>query len=746
MSVRMEHTDIQRELPLQAYVANVSTYLKLMHPDIPNIEQKVLSWVSDKCIANKQRMNQAIQNINYRDDHGKLQYPTGSPEVAKIPWPMAEVIDYTSYGNIEHKNLVDLIEYTKQHRSDVLSPFGSCYRTADELPSTLKGMITILSKQRKTEKKLMLAAKQQNDKTAADYHNNRQYTIKVIMNSLIGAMGSGYSFLSNVANFNSVTSIARYFIMTSYAFTERFLESNFYIRTLDQAINHIVTCYRLGPDDTTILDILQKYNLYIPDVDTVYNFIDAAIRRYNYNVDTSTIRVLLSKLSTARLAFVFYMDNLVHLLRYNESTFRPIINDVITPLSLEQDTTGIDLNDIYKFDGDLLIVLATIYHEYLPVNDKGNSISILDCVGKDDELVKKFVIYGRYVSEKLSSIDDILNLIVDHRVHIAYVDEHKQMFRQCVILSDTDSVIFTTQNWVKWLEGNMRITDRSLAFNSLLVYWLSKSIVHVMYRLSTSFGAQGDDRKAMKMKNEFMMPVQILTTQKKHYANITKIQEGVFFGKPALDIKGVILRGSNYSQPVLEYTTKFIEDTIQEIYTTGKVSVIQKIREVLLFESSIRKSLKNQEVKFLPIKPIKYMNEYKNPDISIYWNYQVYERILASTYGHILVPTKCYIVPLTTISPKYLEWLATVNDVMYRSLTDLLQEMRAKHDRHPISRLPINSLSNVIPKELIPIVDYKSLIYSNTTPLYLILSSLGVGCYGSKVPTLLSETYGWVEE
>ena len=742
----MSNTDIQRELPLKAYVANVSTYLKLMHPDIPDIESKVLSWVSDKCITQKQQLNEAIQRINSRDDHGRLQYPTGHPDLANIHWPMVEVIDYSSYGNIEHKNMVDLIEYTKDHRSDILSPFGSCYKTVSELPSTLKGMINILSKQRKTEKKMMLAAKQVNDKTAADYHNNRQYTIKVIMNSLIGAMGSGYSFLSNVANFNSVTSIARYFIMTSYAFTERFLASNFYFRTVDQAINHIVTCYRLGPDDTTISTILSKYNLYIPDVDTVYNFIDKAIRRYDCTItDTSVIRTLLSKLSTARLAFIFYMDNLVHLLQYNESIFRSVINNVITPMPLEQDTSGIDIQDIYKFDGDLLIVLATIYHDYLPVNDKGNSINILDCVGKDDELVKKFVIYGRYVSEQLRDIDDILNLIVNHQVHITYVDEHKQMFRQCVILSDTDSVIFTTQHWVQWLEGNMRITDRSLAFNSLLVYWLSKSIVHVMYRLSTSFGAQGDDRKAMKMKNEFMMPVQILTTQMKHYANIMKIQEGVFFGKPVLDIKGVILRGSNYSQPVLEYTTKFIEDTIQEIYTTGKVSVIQKIREVLLFESSIRKSLKNQEVKFLPVKPIKYVNEYKDPDVSIYWNYQIYERILASTYGHILVPTKCYIVPLIPITTKYLEWLATTNDEIYRSLSDLLQEMRDNRDRHPISRLPINSLSNTIPKELIPIIDYKKLIYTNTTPLYLILSSLGVGCYGSKVPTLLSETYGWVE-
>ena len=78
----------------------------------------------------------------------------------------------------------------------------------------------------------------------------------------------------------------------------------------------------------------------------------------------------------------------------------------------------------------------------------------------------------------------------------------------------------------------------------LIVFFLTKSTIYLQYQVSKKIGCCGKDLLTMNMKNEFMMPVQISTAAKKNYASILKIQEGVVFANPKLDIKGVNLRGS----------------------------------------------------------------------------------------------------------------------------------------------------------------------------------------------------------
>ena len=735
---------VKREDVFVAYIDNMTDFLKRTHTEVD--ESLIRKWVADK--VNK-RIELLTSNLaKAKQDGLNLDVRRVGDEQL---WPTLRCIRSSDsrdannsahvYGEYIELPDMDLYNFTRKYSDKIVSPFGVVFETTDRCVSYLKGMIDVKKGQRKQEKKLMLKAKKECNKVAEVYHNNAQSTIKVLMNSVAGGMGSGFSSLSSVANFNSVTSIGRFFIMNSYAHAERFLESNFYFRNMEQVINFLLGCVRCGPSDDKIRKVMDKYGFVYPSLEMVVEFIEKAFGRYDPFADKSQISVILKGFTREKLCFVYYMSNLKHLVFTNDSWFRNWIHELFDFSNV--DCSGFKPEDVGSIDGDVAIILSTVCNEMLPLNAKGNAISIYDCITLAPEIAIKLAAYGKHMERMLNSFNDMFDLFMNHNVNISYVTEHKNQYRDAVVVSDTDSIIFTTKTWLQWYNGNMIMNDRAYAINSLVVYWLSKANANILFHVSEAFGALGNDLVGMAMKNEFMMPVDILTSLKKHYASILKIQEGVVFKTPRLDIKGVGLRGSNFSKGVLSYTEWFISSTINDIYTTTLVSPEQKLIDVLRFERMIRDSLSHLNTEFLPMTAIKNKEEYINAEVSVYFNYLLWERVFGEKYGRIQIPTKCYMVPLIGIdNPKYLEWLKSKDRVIY----ERLENFKKEHPKKELTRIPINPSSNRIPRELQPIIDYNKLISANSKPLYLIMASLGISVGDAKKDITFSDLYGWVSE
>lgn len=731
-----EDRPITRTGLFNAYIANMSAYLHLRYPHVSEdiIVKFIEKYIDDKC-NDCISFTRGLLHSGY-DVRDKT-------EVNSQPlWPTCEVIHYPTYGNIEENETYDLFRLVQESKDKIISPFGTVYETVDKKSSFLKGMIDVKGKARKSEKKLMLAAKKSGDKKAEIFHNNNQATIKITMNSLIGAMGSGFNFLSSIADFNSVTSISRFFIMNAYAHAERFLEGNFYFRNEEQVINFIITCMKYGPDSNTVESMVRKYDFYIPSSKDVYTFLTDSLHRYITPCEHPKLLDMLDKLSTGTLCFIWYMSNGIHLIQGNNNYWKRWMYDFFRDGEIDLNQEA-DPMDLYKLDGDLVIVMSTVYNKRIPVNDKGNSISVYDCIEKYPDLARQFVLIGRYMQSKIDEIYPIFELFTNHSVGIGYISEHKYMFRDTVILSDTDSIIFTTKSWIKWYIGEMKMTDMAFNMNALIVYFLSKANAFILYNVSKAFGAVGKDLKTMNMKNEFMMPIMILTSLKKHYASILKIQEGVYYNTPRLDIKGVGLRGSNFGIQTLKYTEWFIRSIIDEIYNKGNIDIRLKIQEVLQFERLVYDSLIRGETTFLPIDPIKSEDEYADSERTLYFNYLFYEAVFSEKYGSIPIPTKCYVLPLIGVTGiKYTSWL----EQHHPDILAKIQKFRAEHEDKDINRIPINPLVDKIPSELNKVINYKSIVYTNARPLYLILQSFGVGVGNGRKFILLSDMYGWVSE
>ena len=113
------------------------------------------------------------------------------------------------------------------------------------------------------------------------------------------------------------------------------------------------------------------------------------------------------------------------------------------------------------------------------------------------------------------------------------------------------------------------------------------------------------------------------------------------------------------------------------------------------------------ETQFLSIEPVKNREEYAEPDKSIFFNYTMWEQVFGEKYGHIIIPTKCYVVPLINVKSKsFVEGLKSRNESM-----GLAWERFVKSTDKAINRIPINPITNQIPEELRPICDFKNIVF-----------------------------------
>ena len=161
------------------------------------------------------------------------------------------------------------------------------------------------------------------------------------------------------------------------------------------------------------------------------------------------------------------------------------------------------------------------------------------------------------------------------------------------------------------------------------------------------------------------------------------------------------------------------------------------------FERTVYDSLYNGETKFLTVTPVKNEDEYENGESSIFFNYLAWEHIFGEKYGNIVIPTKCYVLPLKNIKNFQYQDFLTQN---FPDIAEKLKKFTTAHPK-PLTRIPINPVTNKIPEELRTVADYRSVIYTNSRPLYFILTSFGL-VDGSlkKQNRLYSDTYGWIRK
>lgn len=668
----------------------------------------------------------------------------------KMQNPMAEVLFHPVPGKTERKK-VSLLKYTLRNmKQNIITPSGSVYMLPTKKESFIKKSLAAKLKDRKVYKKKMLGALAVGNAIDAATYNFLQASTKIFINSAPGAMNSPYNALYDLPGYNAITSTARQSVKYGYAQTERLIEGNLYIPSFDDMVTYCLNLIRAMPDITG--KVFEAYEIYLPTIEETSKHFMESLKYYTSSVKIEKLNSFFASCSPTERAFCVYAGCLKTLVTFNDKLFRDFFQDFFkTDGSFDPNSKP---DDALGFEDDLTAMVTSLNYEELgwqppdpqKPNEPPKRNELYDAVKNNPDGARRITAIATHMETCLNKMGPLISILFRLDADIAQLNAHPNMMRRCVIISDTDSVIFSTQSMVEWYSGKVTFEKSSYQINAFTVYLLSRTLEHVFARLSTGFGMIGDDIKKIAMKNEFLYPIMMRTAIAKHYAGITTFQEGKLLAKPKKDIKGVQFRSSTLPAQTIKAAESFlVDDILTKVMKDGILHADNLLSKVAEFELNVYDSLLEGKRDFLQTITVKPGDEYDDPDRTQYFYYELWEKVFVPKFDSITIPDKCYKLPLrrdgkVLMEEPFLSQLKAFDEQTYNNLTAYLDTLT----KNKLSYLVIPPTMSVIPEILINLVDVRSIIFQNTRPFYLGLESLGFGyCYNpnNRPSTLVSDFF-----
>lgn len=641
--------------------------------------------------------------------------------------PQVDLIRHPSPGNTVRETVPLTVHINRDIRNRIISPSGSVYYLPSEHESFLRITIAKKKKERSKFKKIMLACKEAGDDLQAAINNYLQSNAKVINNSFAGALNSQYNILYDKANFASTTSISRQSVKCGYSHIELFLGGNLLLFSYDDIVSYSLRQCKVL-DCTHTAELIAAYKLHIPTEDEVSTFFLESIRNYVLIPPEQAIRAFVATLTPVERAKVFYSGCLKNLVFFNDGLFRPYF-DTLFDVEGTAPAAEVTIKDIYKIDPDVLMLVRSLHSDVLGVDSEDRIRSFESALEENPEGLRLFLGIAHRYTELLEELAPIFSGFLRVDSDLPKLHEHPVMVRTNTLISDTDSAIFTTQNFVEWYSGKLSFDPASFAINAFTVFAVVKTLEHRFARLSCGFGMEGKDVYGINMKNEFFMAVLVRTNIKKHYASLNMYQEGKILPVPKIDIKGVQFRDSKLSAFTNQKVSEFIGKIFDDVTEKGTIVGADYLREVRQFELAIYKETIQGKRTFLKTDPIKKPEEYSDdPMKSSYFYFDLWDKVFVPDFDRIIIPTKCYVLPLRNDGrclddPEWRAQLKKAYPEVHRRLLAYLAE--SKESKRKITRIALPPSISEIPKILLPLVDMRAVIFTNCQPFYLALKSIG---------------------
>lgn len=635
-----------------------------------------------------------------------------------------ELLVSPSYGNVKQVNQ-DFWSVIKSTETAIITPSGSTYKPTYRCQSIMSKMVTDKLAERKKVKKMQLKAAGAGDDILAKRCWYKQASIKVNINSMPGGFASPYNIFYDKGGYNSITSSARCMIARAYTICEQLLGGNFAWFSVEELVNFIVLQLRTMPSCEDVLKCMGHYGLRSFGKEHLMGFYKKTIARYCPGCDLTPVQRIIDTLNDAEINFLYYYCNLRHMIWENDGVFRPWIDNLFNVDNIEIDP-NVTKDDAFKMD-DTVSTLVTV-----AFTDKLGGYGLVDICNDHPEYIPKLVAYCRVTEKRLHELDGLMDIFVNTLADIPMTHLKPNTWRNTTIVSDTDSVIFTSVAWDDWYRhGEYGVNQQSYQISALVIYWLHHAVKFALKRFSIAFGYVPDETERLAMKNEFLFPVMMIYPIKKTYVGLQLIQEGVVFKKPKLDIKGQTLRGSSICAKSLAFSAQIMNEDILNTCISSQISGEDIIRKVVAFEQQIYDEIEHGNLEYLKITSLKYERDYTNPEsTSVVVGWEFWEQVMTAKYDHIHPPTKVYVFKVTKPQQQYFDWLKKQSPNIHKQLMKYLGDKKKLPNQ-----LVVDPVVGHIPEELIPLINKREVVYTNLSPVYSTLEQIGiaVGCKNQKL-------------
>lgn len=654
-------------------------------------------------------INQACQKI-------KLLFPKDDEDSIREFLSEAFDRDYvdnkcTIYNNYEKEevetsyyNLFNWID----ERKPILTESGSLFKQHDECynPNT-----TILAKklaERKIEKKkkfkYMDMANHEKDpvkkeelKYKAKKADLAQLRLKIIANSEYGVSGLPSSWFFNMACASATTARGQALISTAFNSFEDFLADNVLFMNMDECLMFINNIVNEKPirekNDEKWVNNKSKRDVF----NRILNkFEDPSA------CDTEVLEMIVNNLSQEDRNRIYYKSNMYEFFR-NSKKASELLKEII-------------------FDTNSFL----------------NPAEPPETIKKPLDKLRSAVL--EYVHYNYPTPDRVIRL--------------KTRPRKVVIVIDTDSNFINLGPWIEFIyneilgkyvkiskrekengkyvirsrEGTKGKTDKAkqqeeFRMINTMVNITTYMIERVLNLFCERSNIKPDHPGTLNMKNEFLYDTILVTPAKKHYQSAIRIQEGVYFEQPELDVKGMEYTKNSMAG---ESTRKFIKDLVYKdilLAKDNKPNFSKILKKLTKFEKSIEKSILSGGDEYLKTANVKTEDAYADPmSIGSYkatyvWNYLYPD-------NQIELPGIAKILKVNLLKPKDFAQLSVSDPEIFARLMELFNN-NERIAKSGITNIAI-PLDDKPPKWITPYINLDEIISNNVKLVYSILNCLGI--------------------
>lgn len=618
------------------------------------------------------------------------------------------------------EDTMTLRQYLKTVKTEdlVLVPTLTAYLPKKEKRSFLAKDIIINMDQRKVFKGKKFEAVKKGDMLGKGIYEALQTSAKYLNNSLSGLMSIATTALFNRSAHPTLTSTCRN--ATSYAnmHNEQFISGNRPYFTPSDVFEHITSVCTMMDNDA-VANAVASLNLHLPTAEEALETAMYSLSRYSASPSSpEKIKRYLETLSPEQRAAFVYGDDLYHLAKYNKDLVYQFLVDMCTVPDVIDD---VSYKGAFKAsDSDTKTSL--MFQNGFFIKTRGE-----DAHKNDPETIDLLDRHAWQLNKTLARFEPLMKAFWLTRIqpmNHAYMDLVR---RRAVPVSDTDSTIFTNQEWTKFVTGSYNFDEMSYRVGNATTLLTSKVVAHWLKQMSANSNVDKTELSRVSMKNEYYYPIIALTSVAKHYAGLRWGQEGIVLPEMDPEIKGVGLRNSAWPEHVKTDVHDFIVSTMTKIVNGEKLTRDELFKIPLKTESDLIERMTSGTSELYSIVPVKPAGGYVNPMSSPYAHYVYWNEMFAAKYGETPEPPYTGIkVPINLPNPTAIKhFLAGIKD---RATAAKIEASLAANNKRNVTNLILPHsvvVSTGIPEELVPAIDRDTMLSNVNGAYYMILNAFG---------------------
>ena len=682
------------------------------------------------------------KDVNFCMDYVRAQLKPGGRYEFRDP--VVKLLERGSNGDREitemklSKYLQDVVD-----QELLIAPTMTIYLPRHKSKSLLVDFIDENIAKRNKNKKAKFKAEMQGEYILAGILDNRQNNNKTSNNSMSGGHVSYSTPLANKTAHSTLTSTCRVTSGYGNANNEKLMDGNRHYHDPHIVRNNLVSII-FNSDYKQIKHAIDKYDLRYPTAEETLACITHSTNMYWRSPrDIEDFKQTISKMTPLQRAAFVYTGDLYHLMKLNDAQMRLFI-DRLSERAYEPHP---DPDTVMKTFPETYRHLATqLCEEFMK--------------GKEIDVHKGSVIYKKEIADPVqfrneyaivaSTMVSIAQAINDYGDLIrafcvtpnvpASLAFFPESIRRSALLSDTDSTIFTVQDWVKWHGNGKLFGPKANGVAATMIFLASQTIIHVLARMSANMGIEKPRLFKVAMKNEYKFDVFVPTQVAKHYFALIGCQEGNLYEKYKMEIKGVHLKNSNVSKEIMKKAEGMMRGIMDTVLRDELVDLRALMKEVADIERGIVESIRTGSHEYFKFINVKTPDSYAAGESeSAYQSYLMWEEVFAPKYGHTIAPPYSAVKVSVELEKTYqvAEWLASMKD---RELAARMKAWLDKKGRKGITtfNLPEQVVAaSGIPVEIFEMIDRPKLVLAMTTVFYLIMECLGVYMLNGKTTRMM---------